>query len=345
MNINASIVGANGYTGLELMNILANHPNVTLNKLISRSNDGRPVSELYPSLLGKVDKCFSNDSFEEIAKGSDIVFLALPHGESAVMAGKFFDAGIKVVDLSADFRYKDIQKYNAVYKIAHPRPDLAAYCVYGLCEIYKDDIKKAALVANPGCYTTCSIMALYPLLQKEAISGNNIIIDAKSGISGAGRKAAIDYIMTESAENFKAYSLTNHRHTSEIEERLSEAYGQNIALSFSPHLLPIKRGILSTIYCELTDFDADIAAIYNDFYKNQPFVQILPENKLPEIKNVAGSNNIQIGFIKDKRLNRLIVVSCLDNLVKGASGQAVQNMNIMFGLDQTVGLNFVARYI
>lgn len=345
MNINASIIGANGYTGLELINILCNHPNVTLNKLVSRSNDGVPVAKLYPSLTGKVNKSFSNGSVEEIAAESDIVFLALPHGESAEMAGKYFDFGVKVIDLSADFRYKDLSKYESTYKITHPRADLAPKSVYGLCEIYREQIKNASLVANPGCYTTCSIMPLYPLLKNRVINGKNIIIDAKSGISGAGRKAAVDYIMTETAENFKAYSLTVHRHTSEIEERLSEAYGQNIVLSFSPHLLPIKRGILSTIYCDLRDFDADIEKVYNDFYKNEPFVQILREGTLPEIKNVAGSNNIQIGFIKDKRLNRLIVVSCLDNLVKGASGQAVQNMNLMFGLDETAGLNFVARYL
>lgn len=345
MNINASIIGANGYTGLELINILCNHPNVTLNKLVSRSNDGMPVTKLYPSLMGKVEKNFSNDSIEEIAAESDIVFLALPHGESAAMAGKYYDLGIKVIDLSADFRYKDLSKYKSTYKITHPRADIAPKSVYGLCEIYREKIKNASLVANPGCYTTCAITALYPLLKNKVISGKNIIIDAKSGVSGAGRKADINYIMTESAENFKAYALTTHRHTSEIEERLSEAYAQPILLSFSPHLLPIKRGILSTIYCDLTDFDADIEKIYNDFYKNEPFVHILSQGMLPEIKNIAGSNNVQIGFIKDKRLNRLIVVSCLDNLVKGASGQAVQNMNLMFGLNETVGLNFVARYL
>lgn len=345
MNINASIIGANGYTGLELINILSLHPHVTLNKLVSRSNDGASVSALYPSLCGRVDKKFSNDSVDEIARTSDVVFLALPHGESAEMAGQYYDRGVKVIDLSADFRYNDLALYENTYKITHPRPDINGKAVYGLCELYRESIRSANLVANPGCYTTCSIMALYPLLKQKVISGANIVIDAKSGISGAGRKANLDLLMTEASGNFKAYALTNHRHTSEIEERLSEAFGQNIALSFSPHLLPVKRGILSTIYCDIVDIDTDIASVYESFYAKEPFAQVLSEGALPELKNVVGSNNIQIGFIKDRRLNKLIVVSCLDNLIKGASGQAVQNMNLMFGLDETAGLNFVARYL
>lgn len=343
MNINASIIGANGYTGLELINILSNHKSVSLKYLVSRSNEGKKVRSIYPSL--KTDKIFTNPQPEKIAAESDIVFLALPHGESATFAGKYYDLGVKVVDLSADFRYNNINIYQQTYNIKHPRTELNSKAIYGLCEIYRQQIKNASLVANPGCYTTCSIMPLYPLLKNKIISPKNIIIDAKSGISGAGRKAAVNYIYTETAENFKAYSLTNHRHTSEIEEQLSLAYGDKICLSFSPHLLPIKRGILSTIYTDIIDIDIDIEKILTDFYCNEEFVQILTEGVLPEIKNVAGSNNIQIGFIKDKKLNKLIIVSCLDNLIKGASGQAVQNMNIMFGLKENQGLDFTARYI
>lgn len=345
MNINASIIGANGYTGLELINILVQHKHITMIYLVSRSNQGKKVSELYPSLTGKIDVEFTNPPIEEIAQKSDVVFLALPHGESAEYAGKLVDLGVKVIDLSADFRYNNLDTYQKTYKIVHPRPDLNDNAVYGLCEIYRQRIEKATIVANPGCYTTCSIMPLYPLLKNNAIKSKNIIIDAKSGISGAGRKAQINNIYTETAENFKAYSLTNHRHTSEIEEQLSSASGKEISLSFSPHLLPIKRGILATIYADLTDNDIDIDKIFRDFYKNEQFVQILPQGTLPEIKNVAGSNNIQIGYIKDLRLNRLIIVSCLDNLIKGASGQAVQNMNLMFGIKESQGLSFPARYI
>lgn len=345
MNINASIIGANGYTGIELINILLRHRNVTLKHIVSRSNEGVKASSLYPSLSGLTDKVFTNPDISEIASCSDVVFLALPHGESAEYAGKLYDAGVKVIDLSADFRYDNIDVYQKTYNIVHPRTDLNEKAVYGLCEINREKIKSSSLVANPGCYTTCSIMPLYPLLKNKVISKDNIIIDAKSGISGAGRKAAVSYIYTETAENFKAYSLTNHRHTSEIEEKLSSACGSEVKLSFSPHLLPVKRGILSTIYADLIDENADISLLYKEFYKDEVFVQILPEGQLPELKNVTGSNNIQIGFIKDKRLNKLIIVSCLDNLVKGASGQAVQNMNIMFGLEENQGLNMIARYI
>lgn len=345
MNINASIIGANGYTGLELINILALHPFVTLKYLVSRSSARKKVSDLYPSLYDKVKLEFSNPTIDEIAEVSDIVFLALPHGKSAEMAGEFYDRGIKVVDLSADFRYNNLETYMSTYDIKHPRADLNDKAVYGLCEIYREQIKSAKLVANPGCYTTCAIAPLYPLLEKGLIKTENIIIDAKSGISGAGRKESLPLNLSESYGNFKAYSLTNHRHTSEIEEQLSCACGKDIALSFSPHLLPIKRGILSTIYCNLEDTTIDIYAVLNQFYRNEEFIQILPEGLLPEIKNVVGSNNIQIGYTIDKRLKRLVLVSCLDNLLKGASGQAVQNMNIMFGIKESIALNLVARYI
>lgn len=345
MNINASIIGANGYTGLELINILLNHDNVTLKYLVSRSNAGKKVIEVYPSLIARIDLTFTNPTIEEIAQVSDVVFLALPHGKSASFAGKLNDLGVKVIDLSADFRYNNINTYQKIYGVNHPRIELNSLAIYGLCEIYREQIRNASIVANPGCYTTCAILPLYPLLKNKIISTQNIIIDAKSGISGAGRKPSLDYIYTETAENFKAYALTTHRHTSEIEEQLSVACGNNVELSFAPHLLPIKRGILSTIYTDIIDIEADIHSIYKEFYNQEPFIHILPEATLPEIKNVAGSNNIHIGFIKDSRLNKLIIVSCLDNLIKGASGQAVQNMNIMYGIKEDKGLNFTARYI
>ena len=345
MNINASIIGANGYTGVELINILINHPNVSLNYLVSRSNEGKKLKDLYPSYTNIIEKDFSDLDVDRISKNSDIVFLALPHGMSAEIAGKIFDKGTKVIDLSADFRYDDLSVYKKWYHIENPRPELNEKAIYGLPELYRNKIRKSKIIANPGCYTTCSILPLFPLLKNKVISPKNIIIDAKSGITGAGRKAILPNIFSEVSENFKAYSLTNHRHTSEIEEQLSKAYGKNILLSFSPHLLPVKRGILTTIYANIDNSDIDFENVYKEFYKNETFVHILEQGILPELKNVVGSNNIQIGFTVDKRLKRLIIVSCLDNLIKGASGQAVQNMNIMFDLQENLGLNMIARYI
>ncbi|MDI9487015.1 MAG: N-acetyl-gamma-glutamyl-phosphate reductase [Bacillota bacterium] len=345
MNINASIIGANGYTGLELINILICHPDVTLKYVTSRSDQGKKVSDIYPSLFSRCDLSFSQADYDKIAQESDIVFLALPHGASAAAAKELYNKGTRIIDLSADFRYQNLNTYEDTYKTSHPCPELNSAAVYGLSEIYREQIKKARIVANPGCYTTAAIVALYPLLEARAIRADNIIIDAKSGITGAGRKSDINCSMSENLENFKAYSLTNHRHTSEIEEQLSKANKAPLKVNFSPHLLPVKRGILATIYCDLFDQDKDIKAIYDNFYQESKFISVLEENRLPELKNVTGSNYVQIGFIKDKRLNKLIVVSCLDNLVKGASGQAVQNMNIMFGIEESRGLDFIARYL
>ena len=345
--IKASIIGANGYTGLELMNLLSCHPQAKIAHIVSRSNAGIKARQLYPTLHRLGEKRFENLDLDAIAEGSDVVFSALPHSASAEVCGKLCRKGLKVIDLSADFRYRDKSVYEQWYKVKHPCPELCSRAVYGLPEIYREKIRGAQIVGNPGCYTTCSILALYPLLKEKAISPDGIIIDAKSGTSGAGRKAEADLSFCEVNENFKAYAVTTHRHTSEIEQELSLAAGRAVALSFTPHLLPIQRGILATIYCEPERgvMDGDIYSVYQKYYAGEPFVVINEEGVFPEIKHVRHSNYISIGFKLDKRINRLIIISALDNLVKGASGQAIQNMNIMFGLDERAGLEHLSRYI
>lgn len=344
--INVSIIGANGYTGLELMNILSLHKYVNLKHIVSRSNAKTAITDMYPNLTALKGRFFEDLNYEEIIKDTDIVFTALPHVESAKICAQFLKANLKVIDLSADFRYNDYKVYEDTYKTTHPERELLSKAVYGLPEIYKDKIKNANIIGNPGCYTTCSILSLYPLIKENLIDINSIIIDAKSGTSGAGKKAENAFLFSEVNENFKAYSVTNHRHTSEIEQELSLAANKDIKVSFTPHLLPVQRGILATIYCNLNKSVniEKINSAYKKYYKNEPFV-ILSEETLPELKNVKNSNYIQIGYKIDIRLNRIIIVGVLDNLIKGASGQAVQNMNIVFDLPETEGLMFNSRYI
>ncbi len=340
--IKAAILGANGYTGLELINILRSHSKVRLTQLISRSNEGA-ISEVYPSLTGSgLSFCRESDTVD-----ADVVFCCLPHTLSAASAPALLKQGIKVIDLSSDFRYDDAALYESTYNVVHPHKELNAEAVYGMPELFRDKIKSARIVGNPGCYTTAAILPLFPLLEANAVDPDSIIIDAKSGISGAGRKAELGYIYTETAENFKAYGVTTHRHTTEIEEKLSIAAGKKISLTFTPHLLPVKRGILSTMYMTLNKgvTEADIAAVYAKKYGSERFVQILGAGNYPELKYVCGSNNIMIGFKADSKTGRLIVISALDNLTKGASGQAVQNMNIMFGFSESEGLDYYGKYI
>lgn len=345
--INVSVIGANGYTGLELMCILANHPQVKIKHLVSRSNAGVAVTDVYPNLYAYKDTKFEDTDIERISSDSDVVFTAFPHAASAEICSKFYDKGVKVIDLSADFRYKDIAVYEKWYKVTHPAPNLNKLAVYGMPEIYRNDIKNAKIIGNPGCYTTCSILSLYPLIKEGLIDIDSIIIDAKSGTSGAGRKASTDLLYCEVNENFKAYGVTTHRHTSEIEQELSLAAGRELMLSFTPHLLPVQRGIFATIYCGIKGGadGAEIYSAYKKYYGGEPFVIINEEGILPEIKHVKHTNYISIGFKIDRRLNRLVIIGVIDNLTKGASGQAVQNMNIMFGIDETTGLKNLSKYI
>jgi N-acetyl-gamma-glutamyl-phosphate reductase len=343
--INVSIIGANGYTGLELLNILSAHKAAAVRHAVSVSNAGTAITDMYPSLLDYRGKNFEALDIGAIAADSGLVFSCLPHAASAEICKKLHERGLKIIDLSADFRYDKLSVYEKTYKVSHPCPELLEQSVYGLPEIYRKKIAKASVVGNPGCYTTCSIIPLYPLVKEKVIDAENIIIDAKSGVSGAGKKAEISGLFTEVNENFKAYAVATHRHTSEIEQEISKVAKKEIALSFTPHLLPITRGILSTIHLKLKKnvSKEDIFDLYDKYYKNEPFVVV--DKNLPTINSVKYGNYIRIGFVVDKRLNRLIVVSCLDNLIKGASGQAVQNMNIMFGLNESEGLKDQPKHL
>ncbi|MCL2796873.1 MAG: N-acetyl-gamma-glutamyl-phosphate reductase [Firmicutes bacterium] len=342
------IIGANGYTGYELMRLLANHPRADVVYAGSRSMAGRKVPSLYPALSGVYDELrFESPNASVAAKKCDIVFTALPHGLSAEMGAELIKLGCKVIDLSADFRYDSIPLFEKTYEIAHPCPGLNEQKVYGLCELNRKKIVKSTkLVANPGCYPTASILALYPLLAEKVISPDGIIIDAKSGASGAGRKADEAFSYCESSSNFKAYAVTTHRHTSEIEEKLSAAALSPVALNFTPHLLPVKRGILATVYANLVPAaEKRIADVYKAFYEKEPFVKVNPEGEMPELKFVVGSNICRIGYKVDLRTKKVIIVSVIDNLIKGASGQAIQNMNIMYSLDERMGLPAVGNQL
>lgn len=337
--IKVGIIGANGYTGFELMRLLAAHPEAEVSIAASRSLAGKRVAETYPALFGAYGDMTYSDVDLEAAAECDVVFACLPHGESAEICGRLIDGGTKVIDLSADYRYDDVSLYERTYKKEHPRKDLAAEAVYGLPEYERDRIKRARLIGNPGCYVTASVLAIKPLVMSGVIDPNGVVVDAKSGVSGAGRKADVAYNANEVEGNFKAYSVSIHRHTTEIEEK------SGAVVTFAPHLLPIKRGILATIYCTLAPGKTakDAAKAY-ERYRNEPFVHFTGD-LLPEIKQAAGSNCCYIGMTAEEKTNRLIVVSVIDNLIKGASGQAIQNMNVMFGLPETEGLPLVGFHL
>jgi len=344
--IRASILGATGYAGSELVRLLYSHPEVKIAHLVSSSQDGVPFEDVYPSFYAMQVPALEALDEKTVLADSDVIFTSLPHGASGDVIPRLYDQGAKVIDLSGDFRYDDAATYEAWYGMPHPRPDLLAHSVYGLPELYTDRIAQSNLIGNPGCYTTCSILALYPIVQAGLIDDSRIIIDAKSGVSGAGRKANTDVHFCEVDESMKGYKVVGHRHTSEIEQELSHAAGHPVVLTFTPHLIPVKRGILATIYCDMKQPAAleDIIALYERFYADQPFVKIMGK-QLPQLKYVVGSNYCAIGFAMDSRTNRLTIFSSIDNLVKGAAGQAVQNMNIRFGLDQTCGLAMPAWYL
>lgn len=344
--IKAAVLGATGYAGIELVRLLSNHPEVSIEILGSKSFEGKKISEVYQNFGHILEKECENLDLEKVKK-CDVAFTALPHGASKEVIPKLLEQGVKVIDLSGDYRYDDPKVYEQWYKEPHSSPELLKESVYGLCELHREKIKKARLIGNPGCYTTCSILGAAPLLKNKTGDTKNIIIDAKSGVTGAGRGLSLAYHFCECTENTKAYKIATHRHTSEIEQELSNIAGENIMLSFTPHLIPQKRGILSTIYINLTKpcTTAEIISMYKEFYKNEFFIRIKEEGELPETKHVAGSNFVDIGIVVDKRLNRAVIVSTLDNIVKGAAGQAIQNMNLIFGLDETTGLKSAGFYL
>lgn len=344
--IKAAVLGATGYVGFELVRLLANHPEVKLEMLVSRSSAGQKISDIYPNFRKVVDIPCETLDVDKIASACEVVFTALPHGVSKDVIGPLYEKGLKIIDMSGDFRYNDVGVYEQWYGQPHTSPQLLKESVYGLPELHRDKIKAARLIGNPGCYTTCAILGLAPLIKYSLVDEQSLIIDAKSGVTGAGRGLALDYHFCECTENIKAYKIATHRHTSEIEQELSLLAGTDIALSFTPHLIPQKRGILSTMYANLTAkaTASELIEKYKEFYKDEYFVRVY-ESGLPETNHVAGSNFIDIGLAADERLGRVVVVAALDNLIKGAAGQAIQNMNILFGLDEKTGLNMAGFYL
>lgn len=337
--IKVAILGASGYTGIELLRMLASHPSVRVGFASSRQYANRPVSEVFPALSGFYDGLVFSDTEEFKRLKVDVAFCALPHGASGEAVPSLLSTGAAVVDLSADFRLKDQKVYKRWYG-DHKAGELLKKAVYGLPELYRGQIRKARLVANPGCYPTSAILALAPALKRKLIVPDSIIIDSKSGVSGAGRSAAMDFSFAEVNQGFKAYKVGCHRHTPEIEQELGALAGKKMAVTFTPHLLPVSRGILTTAYAGLkkTVTTDEMRALYAAFYEKEPFVRVMPSGSFPDISQVRCANFCDIGVHVDEAARRLIIVSVIDNLVKGASGQAIQNMNIIAGLEETTGL-------
>ena len=344
--IKVGIIGATGYAGGELVRILTGHKDAEIKWYGSRSYIGKKYADVYRNMFQIVDAECMDDNMEELASQVDVIFTATPQGLCASLVNEEILSKVKIIDLSADFRLKDVKVYEEWYKIEHKAPQFLEEAVYGLCEINREDVKKARLVANPGCYTTCSILTAYPLAKEGLIDMNTLIIDAKSGTSGAGRGAKLPNLFCEVNENMKAYGVANHRHTPEIEEQLGYAAGEKVVLNFTPHLVPMNRGILATEYAKLTKEVSweDVKAVYDRYYGNEKFVRVLGQDEYPETKWVEGSNYVDIGFKIDPRTNRIIMMGAIDNLVKGAAGQAVQNMNLMFGLEESEGLDLVPMF-
>jgi len=338
-----AVVGASGYTGEELVRLLLAHPNVDLVAATSRQLAGKTLAEVFPRFAHhKAANAlkFSDSDAKQIAREAGVVFLALPHGLAAEFAKPLLAAGARVLDLSADFRIKDASVYKEFYGHDHPAPDLLSQSVYGLPEIYRDRIRDAKLVACPGCYPTSILIPLRPLIRRKAIDRTRILVASMSGVTGAGRKVEADYLFAECNESVRPYGVPKHRHLSEIEQELSILAEEKVVIQFTPHLVPVNRGIVTTIYADIAGnvVKMDPAMLFNSAYGEEPFVRLLGDARLPDTKNVAGTNFIDIAWKIDKRTNRLVVMSAIDNIVKGASGQAVQCMNLMLGLPETAGL-------
>ena len=349
--IKVGIIGATGYAGSELVRILLGHKDVEIKWYGSRSYIDKKYASIYQNFFQLVDANCMDDNMEELASKVDVIFTATPQGFLAGVLTEEILSKVKIIDLSADFRIKDVKTYEKWYKIEHKSPQFIEEAVYGLCEINRDKVKGARLIANPGCYTTCSILTAYPLVKEGLIDPDTLIIDAKSGTSGAGRGAKLPNLFCEVNENMKAYGVTNHRHTPEIEEQLGYAAGKEIMVNFTPHLVPMNRGILATEYAALNKKAdgtlptyGEVKAIYDKYYKNEKFVRVLEKDVCPETKWVEGSNYVDVNFKIDERTGRIVMMGALDNLVKGAAGQAVQNMNLLFGFDEAEGLNLVPMF-
>lgn len=338
--IKAGIIGSTGYAGGELVRILTGHKDVEIKWFGSRSYIDKKYADVYRNMFQIVDAVCLDDNMEQLADQVDVIFTATPQGLCASLVNEEILSKVKIIDLSADFRIKDVKTYEKWYGIEHKSPQFIEEAVYGLCEVNREDIKGARLIANPGCYTTCSILTAYPLAKEGLIDMDTLIIDAKSGTSGAGRGAKVPNLYCEVNESIKAYGVATHRHTPEIEDQLGYACGQEVLINFTPHLVPMNRGILVTAYASLTKDVTyeEVKAAYDKYYKDEFFVRVLNKDVCPQTRNVEGSNFVDVNFKIDSRTKRVIMMGAIDNLVKGAAGQAVQNMNLMFGFDENEGL-------
>ncbi|MEX1028709.1 MAG: N-acetyl-gamma-glutamyl-phosphate reductase [Paenibacillaceae bacterium] len=344
--LSVAIIGSTGYGGVELIRLLLQHPNVNITSVISSSQAGIPIADGFPHLTEIIVDTLDGIDIELIRSKADVVFAATPHGVSSQLVPQLLDAGLKVIDLSGDFRLKSGTTYEQWYKHQPAKAELVEQAVYGLSEVYGDDVKGSSFVSNPGCYSTAALLGLIPIVGAEWIDPKSIIIDAKSGVSGAGRGLSMSVHYSEVNENLKAYKVNNHQHTPEIEQTLSQISGKDIRVTFTPHLVPMTRGIMCTIYGTLIEsINADnLIDLYRRYYDGRPFVRVRDEGKLPATKEVWGSNYCDIGFAVDERTGRVTIISVIDNLVKGAAGQAIQNLNLMMGWDESEGLRMAPVY-
>ena len=344
--IKVGIIGSTGYAGQEIVRILLQHPQAQIVWYGSRSYIDQKYSAVFGNMFQLVENICKGEDMDELASQVDVIFTATPQGLCGSLVSEEILSKVKIIDLSADFRIKDIEKYETWYGIKHQSPSFVDEAVYGLCEINRDDIKKARLIANPGCFPTCSTLSIYPLAKEGIIDMNTVIIDAKSGTSGAGRGAKVPNLYCEVNESIKAYGVATHRHTPEIEDQLSYASGENVVINFTPHLVPMNRGILVTAYASLKKevTDEQIREIYHRYYDSEYFVRVLEPGVNPETRWVEGSNFVDVNFCVDHRTNRVIMMGAIDNLVKGAAGQAVQNLNLLFGLPENTGLQLVPMF-
>jgi len=344
--IKVGIIGSTGYTGEELVRLLINRDDVEIKWYGSRSYIDRKYADVYQSMFQIVPDICKDDNMSELAEQVDVIFTATPQGLCASLITEDILSKTKVIDLSADFRIKDVKTYEQWYGISHAAPQFIDEAVYGLCEINREDIKQARLVANPGCYPTCTTLSMYPLLKEGIIDQTTIIVDAKSGVTGAGRGAKLDNLYCEVNENFKAYGVAEHRHTPEIEDQLGYITNEKVMINFTPHLVPMNRGIITTSYATLKKEVTyeEVKAIYDKYYNDEYFVRVLEKDVCPQTRWVKGSNYVDVNFKIDPRTNRIIMMGAMDNVVKGAAGQAVQNMNLMFGIAETKGLKMVPMF-
>lgn len=338
--IKVGIVGGTGYTGVELLRLLVAHPDVEIRAITSRGEAGTPVARMFPSLRGHVDLAFSDPAATDL-KACDCVFFATPNGIAMGQVRPLLEAGVKVIDFSADFRLQDLATWERWYKLKHAAPDLVPEAAYGLPEIHREKIRSARLVANPGCYATAVQLALLPLVETDFVDRAHLVADAKSGVSGAGRKAELDLLFPEASDNFKAYAVAGHRHHPEIVQSLREASGKDLGLTFVPHLVPMIRGILATVYARITR-EVDFQQLFERRYAGEAFVDVMPAGSQPDTRSVRGANTVRIAVHRPMGGDTLVVLAVEDNLVKGAAGQAVQNMNLVFGLPEARGLDLVA---